>query len=191
MDLLLDVVKALAWPAAVIVCAIIFRKPLTYVITSLSRLRYKDFEAEFHRQLSDLESEAQALPLRRVPGALEVPSEEEVGQPEFEALRRWADIAPRAAIVEAWREVEMAALEGANRLSIPVSPRIPSTRLLETLFSAGVIDADVKAILNRMRELRNRAVHAQDFELATEEAIRYINLAFQIVQQLRLAGREQ
>lgn len=46
-----SIVASTAWPTVVLVAAFIFRKPLSSVINRVKHLKYKEFEADFEKQL--------------------------------------------------------------------------------------------------------------------------------------------
>ena len=66
----------------------------------MSSLKYKDMEANFDKQLAKAESEAKSITVNKKP-------DENLSQTE--QLLRIADVSPRAAFVEAWTLIEMAA----------------------------------------------------------------------------------
>lgn len=60
-------VGALAWPVAIIVLALLVRSPLRRVLLSLTRLKYKEMEIDFGRELSRIEAEAKSIDLTPAP----------------------------------------------------------------------------------------------------------------------------
>jgi hypothetical protein len=49
-----EMVKALAWPAVVLIGLVVLRKHLNELLPLLSRLKYHDIEIEFGKKLSEL-----------------------------------------------------------------------------------------------------------------------------------------
>lgn len=52
-----EVVKTLVWPVTLIVTVIILRDAIRQLIPGLNKLRYKDFELEFNKELSNVRAE--------------------------------------------------------------------------------------------------------------------------------------
>jgi len=48
------IIDSIIWPLVIIVAGIILRKPLSSLIPLLRKLKYKDFEAEFSKEVSEL-----------------------------------------------------------------------------------------------------------------------------------------
>lgn len=55
-----EAIKALAWPTAAIVVALMVRKPVIELLPFLRRLKYKEIELEFSKELAQLKSEVTA-----------------------------------------------------------------------------------------------------------------------------------
>ncbi|MGH2397987.1 MAG: hypothetical protein ACRDFW_13640 [bacterium] len=65
------VIDAAAWPVTVFVILLLLRKPLSGLIPLLQRLKYKDLELEFGRQIQEVRQEVQAeLPAAPAPPAI-------------------------------------------------------------------------------------------------------------------------
>jgi len=56
MELLVQLVIGLAWPLSIFGIVLLLRKELTAVIGRLTKLRYKDLEAEFKETLRQIET---------------------------------------------------------------------------------------------------------------------------------------
>jgi hypothetical protein len=103
-----SLVQSLAWPAALVLVAVVFRVQLRRLLTGqLRRLKAGPIEAEFDRLISHVRTE---LPLvQAVPGAVAVSDE----------LSDLVRTSPRAAILEAHERIEALlrdALEQAGEL---------------------------------------------------------------------------
>jgi len=176
-----EMAKAFAWPAAVVVLPCLLRPALQALIPTITKLKYKDFEADFSKDLRKVESEAKKA---------ELPSSDEiedlkVGGPETaaEKYRRLADISPRAAITEAWRDVELALRAVATGWDFddPQNDSYPNLgAVIGRLVSEGKIDATSQHLLDHIRRLRNDAAHARDVDLTAEQAYQFALLASRI-----------
>src|SRR5207302_10307190 len=110
LEFIAAIVAALAWPAAVVVLALMFRQSLAKLLPGLTRLKWKDLELEFKRELSELSVAAQAAQLSPLPTPPQLPGQVAPQLPatrilegEIEAV---AEVSPRAVIPLAWAAVE-------------------------------------------------------------------------------------
>ena len=180
-----EIVKALAWPAMVLALVLLLRKPIADLIPLLTRLKYKDLELEFGRRLAEVTAEAgEELPPPHPPAPLEAAEEQ--------ALVELAKVSPRSAVTEAWRQVEVAAVEAARRNDISLSPSDATSpaRVLRALERHRVIDAGKLGLIHNLRELRNQAVHSPDFAVTSAAALEYAQLARRVVEFLKAARRD-
>jgi len=53
LDFAAKIIGSLAWPATLLVVMIFLRKPIRDLLPFLERLKYKDFELSFRRQLQE------------------------------------------------------------------------------------------------------------------------------------------
>lgn len=190
-------VDALAWPAVLVVLLVIGRAQIRELVRALLKLRYKSFELEFGRRVQELEEQLDPVsPVADVKGRFEATLpplgstlQGHVYSAEESLIARLATISPRAAVYEAWREVEHALVDLAQRYGMD-SRRSPG-RLVGALDSRGVLSGNTVLVLNELRTLRNEAVHQREVSLSTQEALEYAAVAQRIERQLRgLLGSE-
>lgn len=188
LTFLSKVVEAIAWPGTVIILLAIMRKELPAIAKSLSRLKYKDIELEFGAATQAIADEVkQAVP----------PSEKEIslfGLPQGAAqakLEAIAELAPRAAILEAWLQVEAAAADVIRTKGLASPSSFPGPlRLREGLQKGGILNARQVAIFEQLRTLRNEAVHVPDAEFTKLAVASYIESAISMASYLEdLAGK--
>lgn len=180
-----ELIKMLAWPLTVLAIVILLRKPLAGLIPLLQRIKYKDFELEFGRQVREVRAEAnEELPPPQKPKAM-IPQGPD---PILELAR----VSPRAAVTEAWRQVEAAALDAAQRNNVPLRYReaVSPVRVIRALEKAEVVDPAPMAIFHDLRALRNQAAHAPEFAISTEAVIEYVELARRLIEYLGSVGRD-
>lgn len=181
LQFIASIIDSLAWPGVVLAAVILLRRPLAALLPLLHRLKYKDFEVEFDREMRKLREEAAAVlpPLpRAVPSKL----------PEETTLIELASVAPRVAVVEAWLLVESAARRAIETRGIRTEPKQPLTgpQLTWTLMDTGVLDNAARAVFDRLRMLRTQAVHAQDFAISEASARDYVELALALARRLEV-----
>jgi len=173
-----ELVKALAWPPTLLTIFVVLRGPIPRLIPLLERLRYRELEVDFGRRLE--EAAAAAMEFETRPGTQSPVS------PQREELVRLIAVSPRAAILEAWIQLEQAAMAAARRRRLMISSaqlRSPH-ELVQTLEETGVITANQAAVFHQLRGLRNSAAHAAAFSPSPAAALEYVHLATALAQSL-------
>lgn len=211
-ELIASLVGSLAWPIAVVAVVFIFRGAIANLIRTVTQLRYGSFEVNFGRELAALEAQAPvALPPPAAeppaPGApAPPPSASGPGTPadelDRESVRRRsmtppssplpqekvatvAQVSPAAAVSLAWSEIETELRDAAHRTGAAPTATNDTQQLMQTLASNGSMPPDMLAYLDRMRRLRNQAVHAPPEALTRAEAENYGRLANQVIQSIK------
>jgi len=187
MENIVELIKALAWPLTVFFLVLILRNQITGVFSRLSHLKYKDLEAkfEFEKDLDKAEEKSSSLP---------VLTEEQLGYKDenYERLLEIAKFSPRAAILEAWIEVERAVMMLVQDLGLKGLHRVPTYRALRTLVEREVVPIDISALYQDLRVLRNQAAHEEDFRPNMRQTERYLSLTLQLaaaIQALQTTGK--
>lgn len=171
-------IKSLAWPATFLVTVFLFRKGLAKVLLRLTKLKYKDIEAEFDfkKELEEAKTAAAEIPLPLKNPAAELdPSLEALPYPEL------PEVSPRGAIVEAWVRVEAAALKAAQHRTSTASIPLGPARLGVLLRDLKFLDQNGYMLYHRLSQLRNKAVHHADSGITSQEAREYVQLAADLV----------
>ena len=79
-------------------------------------------------------------------------------------------------------------MEAAQRAGLDVSRNLPVNHLVRELIRQGIFSDEALPVFNRLRQLRNEAVHAPDFAVEQPEVERYVDLALRLEQDLLHAG---
>ncbi|MGV9251369.1 hypothetical protein [Streptomyces sp. NPDC003697] len=172
--IVLAYVEALTWPVMVVGLVYLLRTHLAGLIGRLSMISTPAGDLEFAADVNQVHNAV-------VEAVSEQNSSQNPGDSRsgvrydgqdlgaFDALRDVAASAPDAAIMAAWRRVELRLSEAhclvrgtswnnvAARRVFPITPR----RWTEDLVAAG-LDADVAEIIAELVSLRNRAAHSHD-----------------------------
>lgn len=177
-----ELVDALAWPATVLVIVWLLRGPLTQLIPEVRKLKYRDFEAEFGREVEDLRERM----VNAIPPSKTAPEKTE----SFERLEELARIAPNAAVLEAWKEVEAAArrLLAAHGLEVDSTGATPYLRIEQMLQRGEYVEESRVKIFKDLRRLRNKVAHATGYEISHVQAQEYIELALALKESLDEEG---
>jgi hypothetical protein len=184
------VVEATAWPVVACVCFFALKEQLLRLFPFLRRLKYKEFEAEFGEGVREVSEKltASATP----PTAPTTPEAIAASENTRDHFVRLAEAAPRAAVLEAWLQVEHA----AQRLirSHGVAERRPlrmvgPTIIRDYLDKTNALTPEQRESFNKLRQLRNKVVHFAEVSLPLDEVIEYIDLALSLAGQLDEAAK--
>ncbi len=140
-------------------------------------------EAEFEREVKELQATVQALPEQYPAG--------ESLTPEKQTLLQLAQINPRSAVLEAWRGVETAASGAVSSKALHVRERDAHSPLavIRALTKENVLLGEQVSLFYELRALRNQAAHAPDFAPTTDAAVSYIELAERLRSALEEAAK--
>lgn len=175
-----EIIKALAWPTAMIVLISLLKKPIIELVPLMKKLKYKELELEFSQEVMALKEKATETPI------LEVTKTKDLSLATSKALEL-VPFSTRAAIMEAWVELETAAVEVASSLysQSPTEAIRNIPKLAEYLHQVKIIDDKQLDIFQRLRQLRNKAAHAEELHLSEEDAKAYIIMASDLIKHIR------
>ncbi len=180
-EFIASVVDSLAYPAAIIIVVLALRAPIGKLLPELKRFRYGKVEIDFGQEVRKLEDRARTvglrLPERPVPARMEF---RESAQIIDDAVRLAAEF-PEPAVGLAWTAVEHEMTQAAARLDLaPDDRRFKApVRTIALLHERGYLDDDTRGLLDRMRNLRNAAVHLAGgaVRITPDEAREFIALS--------------
>lgn len=190
LDFFAAIVESLAWPVACVVLVSLLRKPLTELLIALTRLKnleFKDLKLSFSDELRELKNKAAESIASETPKEQASLSPNPDVHPKISEAKRLASDFPEPAVAVGWQAVEEALSKAVDRLGLaPETGTLPPTRSIELLNSKGYLHRENVEILQRMRNLRNAAVHGSRgyFEIFTDDANEFIALASAIVKTL-------
>jgi hypothetical protein len=183
-----QLVDSLAWPLTTLGIAFVLRSSITRLLLRLSKAKYKDVELEFGKELEDLEQRA---------ARAELPEKATQHQPTpfvpeslGDYIERISRVSPRAAILESWVAVELAIFEAAARLNVRLPSPSQPVVALRHLESTGALSSEVQAMIQGLRSLRNKAAHAEEFDIQPAQAAEYGKLAERIIASIRAIEAE-
>ncbi len=176
------IIEAAAWPGAFLAVLLVIRKELPSIARSLRKLKFKDMELEFGEAAKAVATEAKdAVPASK-------PGVQLSGKPKDEMtskLELIAEIAPRAAILEAWLQVEAAAADVVRKRSpMGISSMPGPMRLRDGLQKAGLLNTRQFAVFEDLRCLRNEAVHVSDAQFTKSSVASYIEASIAMASYL-------
>lgn len=166
METWVKIIELLVWPTTIVIVVMLMRSPLSKLIPTLKKLKYKDLEMEFEREANKILSEAE----RDLPEIPEIPEMPKL-QDDTRALYSKRRIEPAIVILESWRSLESEMREIANHQNIQAGRSIRS--LISELESNGLISKEAAKVSLDLAALRNKVAHA------SEETITYeVSAAF-------------
>ena len=179
MDLLTfvaTIIGSLAWPVSLLIVILVLRKPLAELLPGIRKLKYKDLEVDFGKELERIEAvmdtiEDETKPRRELPAEVQP---EPLPKTRNELLGKLAELSPNAAILESWRNVERTLdfyfkCRGIER---PLSNQTITGHLdYDPNFPPQLVSA-----YQELRLLRNRAAHDRE-NLLPEHAREFASLA--------------
>lgn len=175
-----EIIKALAWPSTIIVLVYLLKKPIIELVPFMKKLKYKELELEFSQEIMTLKAEVSEIP------TLEITKADNFTLTTSKAFEL-VTFSTRVAIMEAWTELETAAVEVASSLwsqsPSQVIRNVP--KLDEYLHQSKIINDKQLSIFKRLRQLRNKAAHAEELHLSEEDAKAYIIMASSLIKHLR------
>lgn len=186
LEFVASVISSLAWPTAVLVGILTFRRNIGRRIEEIRRLTWGDKSVDFGEKLEKIENQAATLipsqDHKKLPAPREEPST--VDKQDVARFESVLEVEPRLAIIDAWasveREMQRVALERGY------GPQAKSgTFLVRRLSADGVLGRETVKIVDGLRMLRNAVAHGEDRQITIEEARRYHELAGLIIEKLR------
>lgn len=181
---------ALAWPAVALIIFFTIKVQLLNLFPFLKRLKYKDFELEFGEKIREMTEKAKVAALPE-PDVEELPAT--TSRTLKEQLYEVAEISPRTAIVEAWLQVEHSAQEVIRDQKLTDrSIRLAGPKRLREYMEKGkILTSEQREIFERLRTLRNQAVHYAEVDIPVDQVYEYVDLALALAAQLRKVGKTQ
>lgn len=164
------------WPATVLILSFIFKGEFSKILMRMSKFKYKDIEASFNQELRIVEETTKET--NKVINK-DSSSIRNSYKHTLERILQLADVSPRACVSEAWREVE-----GVTISLMHAYKYDPRNVQMSKIFRGIVHDHGYPWSLYedylRLMNLRNKAVHAGDFDLSKDEAERYAMTAIDL-----------
>lgn len=172
--------QSLGWPLAVVLIALMLRKSVVNLMPGLQRLKLKNVELEFGRQLEAVRKELG-------PETSVVSAAQALPEPKGTAgyYRSLAEVSPRAAILEAWLGFEVAANQAYDAITPSPRRRVSMQQLFEELGKAQLLTAMEIEALTVLRGLRNKVVHGPEPDLSPEMTAQYAVLLQRISDDLQ------
>jgi hypothetical protein len=153
-------------------------------------VKWKDLEIEFERDIKQVAKDAD-LVLPPPPLEIGVTDQISVGtkadatvSEETTKVAGMAELYPPAAILEAWLDLEVVLRHTAARHSIETTDRKPTLLLARELLDLGKLDKETFRIFEKLRDLRNKVVHARVTDVSTSQALEFYSISRRLASKL-------
>lgn len=179
LEFVAEMTKALAWPSAAIVVAVVFRTQLRSLLTQpVRRVKVGPIEAEWDRTVAEAQVE---LDQPDAPGPNRT-----LSGPVIVELAEVANRSPTAAVLEAHARVEaelrqLLVDEGLGEGEL----RAGATWLARRGVEMGVVSAETLNAVEGISVLRNLAAHGRAGDISVERALDYLALSDAVLYAIR------
>jgi hypothetical protein len=176
LTFIVELVKALAWPTAALVLGLGFRSEIRELLSKMKKGKVGPAEFEFEQAVAAIKLDAPPSTGSTVPLS-EVAIELAVSEPRAAILNAWLEVQSE---VDRLSQISASEFSGSNVGSV-------SLRVLhrELRHKPEYID-----MYNDLKSLRNQAVHDITFRPRPESVLNYIELSKRLVAVLRALPSE-
>jgi len=169
---------SVAWPISVIIIVIILKKPIIKLFSNIKRFKYKDAEFDFEKAI------------------YEVSTDSETSTPISNSQLKLIELSPRGAIIESWLELEEVIVRerektGASKTrpggleGKPVA--VDPLTMAQHLMMFGKLSSSSYERFQKLRKIRNNAVHLTDDVIGTDEADAFVRLVAELKLEIKNA----
>lgn len=175
LSFLANIIEHLAWPTSTVVVVLLVRKELKTLLSLVRRVKAGPVEAEFEREVAALAA--------KEPEAKDANQTIVANRPERLALFQIAEASPRAAIMDAWANIERSVGHAVSRTALYVPEREAAhpSAAFRALANAKLLEPDWITRYYELRGLRNRAAHDEETTPSRESAYAFIELSFRLI----------
>lgn len=172
-----SLIKSLAWPLVTLCLFISYKETLSKIFSNLKSLKIKDFELIVQSQISKAEQE--------FPEASTINETSKPNKEEQDNIRILAEISPRAALLEAWYPFEVTVNKIGKELGIINDGHASQINdLVNGLKNSGILNEEEVNAIIRMRNIRNSAIHTENFILSASSVSEYSKLLNRIIKTM-------
>lgn len=182
-----SVINSIVWPCTVLIVVWWLRTPLSKLLPTLNRFKWRDLEIDLSKEIEKISEETNAISTEKD----SVLSDDEVSeieqlQSEVEEVAR---VSPPAAITLAWTELEREILTTAHKLGMQSKSRafVTPNKALNTLVGSEKLSREELRLLKKMQMLRNQAAHhSRELQYLTQDdAVQYLANVLFLINRLR------
>ena len=175
---IIKLIEILAWPLTVLAIASAIRSPVIKLIARVNAVEAGGIRAEFGADL---------IEVRQIIEENEFVNKPKAYDSKGSQLQRLAEFSPNGAVVDAWREVELAAISAALHSGLNVrggKGRVSGNAAVEEMQAQGLISQSAYELYTRLKDLRNKAVHSAE-TIEASDAKEYSLAALELASKFR------
>ena len=168
MDNVIAIIEILAWPLTILVIVWVVHKPLTSLLPSIQKIKFRGAKIEFFsrslQETMDNVSQDADVEINTDPSDIRL----------YDALK----LSPDHSVLEAWDALELSARKKvANLIPADEAFKDPLARPLDCLEFKGALTPTTAGAIRDLRSLRNQVIHFGKNLVVKEDAIRYVSVA--------------
>lgn len=171
MDAWGHVLEVVIWPITIIVVVALMRAPLSQLVPTLKRLKYKDLELEFEREASKILAEAE----RDLPEPESSPNE--VAESRSDISFSLSAPEPTELVLRTWAELEAAIRDLVGQSAYK---KTSVRSLVSTLAASGKVSEETIRIILDLAALRNRVSHTESETITAGMAAAYASSVWRV-----------
>jgi len=173
-NIFLEYFKVLIWPLTLLFVFWIGRKQFKLLIPLIQKIKYKEFEIEFSKNLDHVRKDVEKV--------TQVEKVTLTNEPELYNL---IEDSPASGVIKAWKSLELTAKKKAKQLLPPDETfQDPLSRPLVYLEWKGTFVPSTASAIHKLRMLQNQVYYAEDDAISTKNAIQYATLTKSIQKQI-------
>jgi hypothetical protein len=180
-------IKSLAWPIAAIVALFLLKGELRGLVLTLgNRLRsFKGFgvETTFAEAVDQVEELLPPPEAEESAASFSASGRLEADAQRIENISELSRLPPTYIVSQAWLRLEQAIREHSDFL-LPTNRRLSPITYLQLAKEQGLISEDEEPAIQRLREMRNLAVHSVDPNITITDALRYHDIANIVIEKI-------
>ena len=181
LEFIAAITKALAWPLAAVVVAVLFREQLRRLLSTgpARRMKAGPIEIEWDRTVAEAQVELDQ------PG-VPPPLAGSMSGPVSVELVEVAERSPTAAVMEAHAVIERELRVRLTAAGVPeAEQRVGAAGLARLGMQHGVITEETQRAIEGLSVLRNLSAHGRAGDVSTERAIDFLALADAVLYAIR------
>ena len=164
-----EIVGKAIWPTLVLFIIIYFKESLIKLCEVISKIKYKDLEIWFRKEIQQIKMDAISENISDVSEETKILLEENVKKQ------------PAQSIIKAWTDLEESIYKKIKALLPPQSiqyQRLTPDRAVTELSLLGALPPKKENIINSLKIMRNRLVHSDSgITISHKNALEYVSLA--------------
>lgn len=183
LEFIIALLDKLAWPLTLMTIFLLFRKPIVSMFHTFKNVEITSngLKIEFSQEISKLKETTKE--------AFAADDQDDDNSIKLYSL---ASSKPKQAILESWKYVEAEADKLIKKFNpdITFDESSPYKQMEGMLRDQNLIEANKVRIFNDLRLLRNKVAHWKKYEIDSQQAIEYVDIALKLAKYLksRLSG---